>query len=58
MGQKEALQGAFKWGKQKHYGQKVNRIFFVCVLNVKNQKAMEFKLEAFFYCLNIAIRVF
>ena len=32
--------------------------FFLIVLNVKNQKAIAFKLKVFFYCLNIARWVF
>ena len=36
--------------RQKHYVQKPSRAFFI-VSNVKNQKAIAFKLKVFFYCL-------
>ena len=43
--------------KQKHYVQKLYRVFLI-VLNVKNQKAIAFKLKVFFYRLSIARWVF
>ena len=36
--------------RQRHYVQKPSRAFFI-VSNVKNQKAIAFKLKVFFYCL-------
>ena len=33
-------------GRQKHYGQKLRRVFIM--LNVKNEKALAFKLKVFF----------
>ena len=56
-GKKGALQGSFKWGKQKHYRQKLKGVFFI-VLNVKNEKALAFKLKLVFYRLSIARWVF
>ena len=40
-------------GKQKHYVQKPYG-FLLIVLNVKNQKAIAFKLKVLFYRLSIA----
>ena len=44
--------------KQKHHVQKPYRVFFLIELNVKNQKAIAFKLKVFFYRLSIARWVF
>ena len=44
-------------GKQKHYRQKLKGVFFI-VLNVKNEKALAFKLKVVFYRLSIARWVF
>ena len=38
-------------GKQKHYVQKPTRVFYI-VIDVKNQKAVAFKLKVLFYRLS------